>query len=51
MVKKVQGHFKKAELPQWNTMLPRDNIVYKISETQNLKHLDVEIREKFREQL
>lgn len=50
-VKKVQGHFKKSDLPDWNSMLPRDNIVYQISETQNLKHLDNEMREKFRDQL
>ena len=49
-VKKVQGHFKKKELPDWNSMLPRDNIIYHISETQNLRHLDQEMKEKFHEQ-
>lgn len=29
--------------------MPRDNLVYKISETQNLRNEDAEIREKFRE--
>lgn len=48
-VKKVQGHFKKKELMPWDAMVPRDNLVYKISETQNLKQEDAEIREKFRE--
>jgi hypothetical protein len=32
-VKKVQGHFKKKEMMAWDAMMPRDNIVYKISET------------------
>jgi len=48
-VKKVQGHFKRSDLPDWNSMLPRDNIVYQISETQNLRHLDHEMKDKFRE--
>jgi len=33
----------------WDAMVPRDNLVYKISETQNLKQEDAEIRDKFRE--
>jgi hypothetical protein len=31
--KKVQGHFKKKEMTAWDSMMPRDNLVYKISET------------------
>ncbi len=50
-MKKVQGHFKKKELLPWDAMMPRDNLVYKISETQNLRHLDSEIREEFREKV
>lgn len=49
--KKVLGHHHKRELVPWDTQLPRDNIVYCVSETQNLKHIDSEIREEFRKTL
>lgn len=49
--KKVLGHHQKRDIVPWDTQLPRDNIVYCVSETQNLKHIDQEIREEFRKTL
>lgn len=46
--KKILGHQQNKQLVPWETQLPRDNIVYQVSEMQNLKHIDREIREEFR---
>ncbi len=43
--RKILGHTKNLELVPWEARVPRDNMVYYVSETQNLKHIDREIRE------
>ena len=48
---KVLGHVPHKELVPWETQIPRDNSIYQVSETHNLRHLDDEIREKYRENL
>lgn len=37
---RVLGHFKNHEMVSWETKLPRDNMAFCVSETQNLKHID-----------
>ena len=45
---RVLGHTKNQELVSWEGQVPRDNQIYYLSETQNLKHEDYERREQFR---
>lgn len=35
---RVLGHTKNQELVSWDGQVPRDNKIYFLSETQNLKH-------------
>ena len=42
-----QGHIKRTRVSNWDDYLPRDNSIYKISETMNMKGEDRVMKERF----